>query len=124
MSDSDLRKWGLALGVALASVGALAFGDVPVLAGVLWVAAVGVVAAAALRPALVAPVQKGMHVITAPIRWLVTTVISTVVFFGMVVPMGWLLRATGRIGSRPSKDSYWVDRDPKRDESARAFRQS
>jgi hypothetical protein len=37
-------------------------------------------------------------------------------YYGMFVPMGWLMRATGRDPLRLARDpaaaSYWIERDP------------
>ena len=124
MSAADLRKWGLALGVALAFVGALVHASSTSIAALLWTAAVLSVGLAAFRPDLLGPIQHGFHLLTSPIRWVISTVVLSVVFFAIVTPLGFLLRRTGRIGGRPTASSYWVDRDERRDDSARAFRQS
>ena len=47
---------------------------------------------------------------------IVAPVALAILFFGMFVPLGWLMRATGRkplqLKRDPAATSYWIERDP------------
>ena len=77
-----------------------------------------------VRPEVLQPVYSTLEWLLAPVRWLVTTVLLGTIFYVLITPLGWVLRITGRIGSRAENHSYWVERDPDRDDPSRAFRQS
>ncbi len=78
------------------------------------------------RPALVRPVYLGWMYASYPLGWVVGHVIIGAVFFLVVTPIGWLLRASGRDPLRrtfeASRTSYWEER-PAVDDPARYFRQ-
>src|SRR5689334_9550650 len=54
-------------------------------------AVVGWIAPRAMRPVFV-----GLILITWPIGWVVSHVILAVIFFGVMTPLGWIMRLTGR----------------------------
>ncbi len=123
--NADLPKWGAALAVILALFGRLAFSaDLRLLAGVLWAAAALVLVLAWARPPALAPLRALLDDVMAPLRAVVGTVVLAGIFFGLVTPLGWLLRGFGRIGDRSQKPTYWIRRDASRDDPNRAFRQS
>ncbi len=121
----ELRKWGLAMAVALSLVGVFSwFHAVPVVAGLLWLIGGLFAGFALVRPQALSPLRRGFERLTAPIRWVVSTTVLTVVFYALLTPLGLVLRWMGKIGDGPEQASYWEDRDPERDDPRRAFRQS
>ena len=82
----------------------------------------------ALAPALLAAVLawRAPQMFAAPNRaWMklgellarvVAPVALVLLFYGMFVPLGWLMRATGRNPLRlerdPAATTYWIERDP------------
>ncbi|HUQ68831.1 MAG TPA: SxtJ family membrane protein, partial [Planctomycetaceae bacterium] len=85
------------------------------------VAAVGL-----LRPAWIRPVYIGWMLAVFPIGWVVSHVVLAIAYFGVVTPIGWLLRWRGydpldrRFDATAS--SYWKPRPPSPDVQ-RYFRQ-
>lgn len=86
--------------------------------GIPWLIAVGGAAAVAgwLRPALLRPVFVGASIATFPIGWLISRLILAAVFFGVVTPIGILLRISGRdrlaLRRTPPR---WIERAPRDD---------
>jgi hypothetical protein len=100
------RDWdGAAIGLLAVAVGGLLVG----LAAPEW-----------LRPAYVAWMAASY-----PIGWVVSHVLLAIVYYGVVTPIGVILRMSGRdtlrLRSRP-ESTYWVRRPPS-PESTRYFRQ-
>jgi hypothetical protein len=61
-----------------------------------------------------------------PVGWLVSTVVLAALYYGLITPIGWLLRWRGhdpmQRGARSRADSYWHPRPPA-PPPARYFRQ-
>src|SRR5262245_41484527 len=98
-----------------------------------WPLRVGLAALAALSmvvglasPRLLRPVFVGLLLITWPIGFVVSHVILAALFFLVLTPTGWLMRALGRDALHPGFDrkatSYWHPR-PARSPLQRYFRQ-
>jgi hypothetical protein len=61
-------------------------------------------------PALVRPIYVGWMIAAFPIGWTVSRVALALTFFGVVTPMGWIFRITGRDAlmlRRRAVTSYW-----------------
>lgn len=61
-------------------------------------------------PGAVRPVYVLLTAVALPIGWLVSQVLLRVVFYGVLTPLGILLKMTGRDPlrlRRPQLDSYW-----------------
>lgn len=127
-STKEQRKFGLSIGGGLAVLGLLrywwhGFAHVPY---VLWTIAVlgavfGVVAPAALRPALRVAVP-----ITEAFNWVLTRVTLTVAFYGIITPAALIYRWKSgdplKRAWQPEAATYWEDPDlnPKTLEEYRA----
>lgn len=85
------------------------------------VAVVGLV-----RPAWIRPVYVGWMLAVFPIGWVVSHTVLVVVYFGVITPIGWLLRWRGHDPLQRRRDpaavSYWIPRPPPPDPQ-RYFRQ-
>jgi len=71
-------------------------------------------------------IYRGWMFAAIPIGWTMSTIILGAVYYGMMTPIGLLMRVAGRdalsLKLDPSADSYWIKR-PIRDDSRRYFRQ-
>ena len=127
-SDRDLRWFaGLWLPLFLSLLAGLAWRHLSPGFGASLLAAAGVVAALGLwRPALVRPLFRGWMRLFQPVGWLVSRVLLGAAFYGVITPIGWLLRVSGRAplarGFDPDAASYWRDAPPER-EPARYFKE-
>ncbi|HVS62291.1 MAG TPA: SxtJ family membrane protein [Thermoanaerobaculia bacterium] len=91
-----------------------------------WGLGAASLALALVRPALVRPIYLGLMLATYPIGWVVSHLILVLVYYGVVTPVGLVLRLAGRdpLLKRPdpARASYWREREPARDVK-RYFRQ-
>ncbi len=73
----------------------------------------------ALRPRWIRPLFISGIYLTAPIGWVVTHAILAFLFYGVVTPIGLVLRLTGREPLKrrfePQSDTYWVAANRDRD---------
>jgi hypothetical protein len=97
--------------------------DVPV---VLWATAAGVALLGLLRPSWARPIFLGWMYLLYPVGLVMSLVLTAVVFYGVMMPFGLLLRAFGYdpMGRRFDRAaaSYWVAHNPGGD-LERYFRQ-
>lgn len=95
-------------------------------AAVVAAAAVVVPLAGELWPALVRWLYVALSVLTWPIGWVVSHLLLAVVYYLVLTPLGWILRAVGHVPQQHSPDpkraSYWTERRPAED-ARRYFRQ-
>ena len=83
-----------------------------------WALAVAAmfVAAALLRPALLAPLNRLWTRFGLLLHKIVSPVVLGIMFFAVITPMAWIQRALGKDSLRLRFDrearSYWVDRQP------------
>jgi hypothetical protein len=83
-----------------------------------WAAALAVVflVLALVAPGLLKPLNKAWAAFGLLLHKIVTPIIMALMFFGAVMPMGWLMRAFGKrpipAGFDRNAESYWVIRDP------------
>jgi TRAP-type C4-dicarboxylate transport system permease small subunit len=84
-----------------------------------WAAVLGIVAitvgpAGLLRPSLIRPIYVGWMVLAFPVGWVLSHLLLAVVFYGVVTPVGLILRLAGHdaLARRrlPERDSYWEPR--------------
>lgn len=110
-SPTDLRVFGVGAG-ALAPALAWWWGAQPLDP---WLAGGGAFALLALvAPPVARPPYLLLLVLTAPLRWLLSHLLLGLVYFGLVTPVGLLLRLSGReVMGRPdaSLPTYWVPRE-------------
>jgi hypothetical protein len=104
---SELRKFGLAVGIALAVV----FGAVlPWIFGRAyptwpWIAAGVLVALALVVPRALAWPHRGWMAVGHALGWFNTRVILSALFFVLIVPIGLAMRALGRGPMRGGRDA-------------------
>ena len=137
-SRRHLRVFGAGAVVVFALLGAWLFCahrifgvDVPVptaeaVACGLWALAALAGFLAAAAPAGLRPLYVAMSAVSLPIGWLVSHAVLAIVYYGILTPIGLVMRLAGRDPLRrkfdPQARSYWVDRPAARDVK-RYFRQ-
>ena len=100
--------------------------DAPAMAYALWVLGVLIFLVGLASPLAVRPVYTLLMAIALPIGWLVSNLLLRVLFYGIFIPVGLILRLFGRDPlrlKRPDSTSYWLDRQPPED-VASYYRQS
>ncbi len=126
-SRRELRQFaGLWLGVFGLIGGWKLYGSGGV-AGWPWVgAAVALGAPGLVWPALLRPVYVAWMALAFPIGWTVSHLLLAVIYFGVVTPIGLILRATGTDPMQrrfePDAATYWVEHRTG-DDKSRYFRQ-
>ncbi len=113
---NELRKFGFAFGGALTLLGSLLlWRGRPPAPYVLGVAGV-VIAAAALYPPLLRPLEWLLSRVFRLVTGALTYVILTLIFLLVLTPIGLVRRILGKdnLGLRPDPDkaSYWIPVDP------------
>ena len=115
IDKTDLRKFGIAMGSAFAAISVLIFirqKQAPLVTA-------GISAAffvfSALLPAILKPVYIFWLKLAFVLGWINTRIILSLVFYGMVTPIGLLLRLCGidLLDRRLDKDrqSYWKEKE-------------
>ena len=72
-------------------------------------------------PTSVRPVYRVLMVVTLPMGWAVSSVFLRVIYYGILTPIGFVLRFVGRDPLRikkPSTSSYYLERKQTRDLSS------
>jgi hypothetical protein len=79
---------------------------------VLAVLAVAIGLPGLVRPRLVRPVYVGAMILAFPIGWVVSRLLLAILFYGIVTPMGLVLRLSGRdplrLARPAARTTYWV----------------
>jgi hypothetical protein len=80
-----------------------------------------------LVPQAIRWVYVGWMLAAFPIGWLVSHLLLAAIFFGVIMPIGLILRVLGRDPMRKSFDrsasTYWIARPTEPTDSRRYFRQ-
>ena len=128
-SRADLRWFGVIVLVFFGIVGGIAwgsFGAPGVARGLLATGALLAAAYYAIPPLRVPLYLAWMHAV-APIGWLVSHAIMALIYYGLIAPMGLLMRLFGRDTMKrrfePAAGTYWTEHDPG-GEPSRYLRQS
>lgn len=128
-SPRDLRLFGLLLGVFLGLLGASLWYRTgsPVAAAVAWGLALVVPVVYFAVPPLRRPLYAGWMSAVYPLGWLVSHALLAVIFYGVLTPVGLLMRLVRHDPMRrkpePQNATYWRTIDLGNDRS-RYFRQS
>ncbi|HUB62868.1 MAG TPA: hypothetical protein VL996_00175 [Methylocella sp.] len=73
-------------------------------------------AAARLRPQWLRPLNRAWFKLGLALNRIVNPAVMAILFFGAVVPLGWVLRRKGedllRIKMKPEATTYWIAREP------------
>ena len=114
----QLKQFGVAAAIFLPLIGWLVTGKprtlaeakLPLLGG-LAVAGVALAIIALVKPAVIRPLFIGVSLITLPIGLVVGELVLLVVFFGVFLPIGLIMRIVGRDALQRQLDrgakSYW-----------------
>lgn len=101
--------------------------DSPTAARGLWIAAVVVPVAGWLFPGFMRLVFVGMSYLAWPIGFVVSHVVLALVYYGVLTPIGVVMRIFGYDSMKKSFDpeaaTYWVKRPAEKAEPKRYFRQ-
>ncbi len=128
-TPADLRWFGLIMAAVFGVLGGVLWWQLEAVAvaRVLWALGLGLMLLYYLIPPLRLPLYLGWMHGVAPIGWLVTHLVLGIIFYGLITPMGLIMRLFRRDRLQrkrdPSKESYWQDHDPGGD-TARYFRQT
>jgi len=128
-SPRTLRFFGLLFAVFCGLVGALLRWrfDLGTAATVVWIAGAGVAALYYLVPPLRRPLYLGWIHAAFPIGWLLSHLLLALVYYGVLTPIGLVMRLFRRdpLHRRfdPEAESYWVEYRASADPTRRYFRQ-
>jgi hypothetical protein len=84
-----------------------------------WAAVVGgpLVVVALIRPLVLRPLYRVWMAVGQAMGWVNTRVVLTLLFYGVLVPIGWTARVLGRdalrLSPQSSRGSYRVHRTPR-----------
>ncbi len=110
---TELRKFGLTVGLAFCVLAAIARwrGHAPASA-VLAALGVALITGGLAAPAALAPVERAWMGMAHAISKVTTPIFMGIVYFVVLTPVGLLRRALGKnpLRHRAREDSYWVDR--------------
>ena len=106
ISVTGLRQFGAGLGVLIVIVFVVLVPWIRDLPAPLWPWLPGflLVALAAWRPRWLRPVYRGWFPIALALAWFNTRLLLGIVFFLLMMPLGWLLRALGKLQYDESRD--------------------
>lgn len=112
---------------ALLGAGVLHMSGSLSIAASIWIPALLVTGIALLRPRFARVVYVGWLYAVYPIGWTISSLVLAAVYYGVITPIGLVLRATRgdalQLRRYPAAESYWVRRPPD-DDTERYFRQS
>jgi len=115
-SPRTLRQFSLAAAVFAALVGYFVFASAGswMTAAVIWAAGAVVAALGLARPSCIRPIYLCISHITAPIGIIVSLIVLGIVYYGVVTPVGVLMRLSGRDPLQrrrdPEAETYWQQR--------------
>jgi Saxitoxin biosynthesis operon protein SxtJ len=115
-TGSSDRSFGIVVAIVFATIGLwpLSAGQPPRM----WslALATGFLALAALAPVLLAPLNRSWFRLGKVLYRITNPIVMGIMFFGVIMPMGFVLRMLGHDLLRLRKDSaattYWVVREP------------
>ena len=115
-SRSELRKFGLTVGIAFALLGTVSWWrghEIP--PRVLWTAGGGLLVLGLLAPSLLHPVHRGWMAFALVLGRVNTRIILTVLYYVAVTPIGVVMRLFRDPMNRAlgeSTESQWIKRKP------------
>jgi len=91
-----------------------------------WSVAAALALIGLAAPAVIKPIFVGLMYATFPIGWVMTHVLLGLLYYGVITPVGLVMRLAGRDGLTRRLDraapTYWIPREPITDKD-RYFRQ-
>jgi hypothetical protein len=115
LSTGDLRKFGLLVGAAFFVLGCvLRWRDSGNAALVLWGISAALVGLGLLLPSLLRPVYRGWMGLALLLSKVTTPIVMGVLYFVIMTPVGWLLRAFGHhpLVHGGKGQEIWIARAP------------
>ena len=115
LTPAEGRKFGLQVGAAFAVLGALSrwrgHDTAPL---VLWALGGLLIAGGLFLPGRLGPVYRAWMGLAVVLSKVTTPLFLGIVYFGVITPMGVVMRLLGRnpLVHRPGRDSYWVAPTP------------
>jgi hypothetical protein len=126
-TSTDLKLFGASLSFMLAVIGALIWFRTShrAVAQGLWIAAAVLLVVYYTCPAVQRPLHRGWIVAMFPLAWLMSVLVLSIVYYGLITPIGLLSRLAGRdpLQLRRETDSYWIARPTDPTPKSRYFRQ-
>jgi hypothetical protein len=112
---SDLRKFGITMGVALMLLGGFLWWRAIDWYGYLFIGAGVFILLGLAIPITLKPVHTAWMAFAFVLGWVMTRVILTVLFYLVVTPTGWLGKVFGErfldVKIDPGASSYWIHRE-------------
>jgi len=115
--DKSLRKFAISISVVLILVGALIYykGNHPDRAFTLWGFSTGLLLLGLVLPGMLKPAHKLWMGLAFVMGWFMSRLILTILFYGVVTPIGLLMRVMGKdvLNMKIDKNakSYWIRKD-------------
>lgn len=113
-----LRKFGVALAVFLAIIGGISYWKGGTLYPYLFPAAAIFLVIGLVIPQVLKFIYLPWMVLAALIGWVMTRVILTVLYYGVLTPTGLLLKLMGKdlLNEKiePAAESYWIRREKRK----------
>jgi hypothetical protein len=123
----SLRDFGLTVGIAFAILAALFYWRGKAHYVYFLIVGAVLILLGLLVPVALRPVRKGWMTFAAGMGWVMTRVILTILFFGVITPIGFIARLAGKeflhVGMDKSAQSYWIRKEPMEDARKRLERQ-
>jgi hypothetical protein len=117
----ELRSFGILLVIFVALLGGLVLWrtDSATWARTIWIGGGLLALTYHLAPAARRPIYVGWMYAAFPIGWAISHLLMALIYYGVLTPIGWALRARGRDPLQRRFDrsarTYWVQYTPQRD---------
>ena len=126
-SPRELRQFaGIWFPLFCAMIGLLAFRRSHTAGVVIWSVGAAIALIGLAAPLLIKPLFVGMMYASFPIGWVMSHVLLGILYYGVITPVGVVMRLAGRDTMTRKFDraakTYWVPREPIADKE-RYFRQ-
>ena len=112
---SDLRKFGITMGIVLILLGGLLFWREKDYYFYFFILAAAFIIPGLVVPAVLKPIHKVWMTISIILGWIMTRVILSVLFYFVVTPTGWLARLFGKqfldLKIDKGVSSYWISKE-------------
>jgi len=112
---SDLRKFGITIGIVLILLGGLLFWRQQNYYFYFFILAAAFIIPGLAVPAVLKPIHKVWMTLSIILGWVMTRVILGVLFYLVVTPTGWLARLFGKefldLKINKGVSSYWISKE-------------
>jgi hypothetical protein len=119
---SDLRKFGIMIGIILILLGGLFFWREKSFYSYILIPAAAFIILGLAAPTMLKPIHKVWMAISVILGWIITRVILGILFYLVVTPTGWLGWLFGKqfLDLKIDKDasSYWILKKPRKFDKA------